>query len=155
MFNAPNAGVNIFGHVGWAYQVVGTQNWTFGATENGPSIIAPEQSIVGWYTTGTFSECTETFANGLTLEGISFHSEDYYTQYRCIATPLTSLSAALYEVEILFDTYDAVLNNCLTKSILIFQAYSSSLDSLNPGLGLGPNYYFTNYLTGFGAIQQL
>lgn len=154
MFNAPN-GAPPFGHVGWAYQVIGTSDWTFGATENGPSPTAPDQSIVGWYTTGTFSECTTTFATNLTLEGILFHKGDYYTRYRCITTPLTSLSAAMYEVEVLFNTYDAVENNCLTKSIIIFKAYSSSLNSLDPGLGLGPNYYFTNYLTGFGAIQQL
>jgi hypothetical protein len=144
------------GHVGWAYQVVGTLNWTAGATENGPSLLNPTQSIVRWYANAPFNDIMIAFKESLTYDGIIIHPLPYYTRYRCITTPFASPAAAWtavgYEVP---PTYNALTDNCLTKSITIFQAYSDSLAGLDPGLTTGPNFYFTNLLTGFGAIQEL
>src|SRR5579871_1324673 len=48
MFNAPSGGpAGLTGHVGWAFQLVGTPDWYFGATEDGPvPIVQPQAPFV-------------------------------------------------------------------------------------------------------------
>ena len=88
-------------------------------------------------------------------EANAFHQANYYTRYRCKNTPITSAGDAVAEAQNLMDTWNGLSDNCLTKSILIFKAYSSDLNSLDQGILKPPNTYFTDMLTGFEAIQQL
>jgi hypothetical protein len=165
MFNAPLGGPDLDylpagyrhpGHVGWAYQRVGTSDWTYGATENGPYLTHPNEPTINWEKTMTFQQMLDDFKGKLTRGTTVLHQRGYYTRYRCISTTLTSLGAADAEVGITDSTiFDGLTNNCLTRSILIFQAYSNALDGLNPGTAWAPNYYFQSLLTGFGPIQYL
>lgn len=146
MFNAPSGaqlGPANMGHVGWAFRIGGTQGWEFGATEN---------ASYNWRDSGDQTTMFNTF-KGLRGHGIA---TGYYTQWRCRNTANSSVTAASNKVNELYgQSYDLLWNNCLTRSVTIFQAYDSSLNDL-PGAGAtGPNWYFDNELTNFGAKHPL
>jgi hypothetical protein len=138
LFNAPtgasievlNHDIADFGHTGWGYLVGGTSTWVFGATEE-PNIT--------WHTTGSWSQMLAAFA------GASHgHAANYYLYYKCTDTDTSAVGAANKEVSKLeAETYDWYGNNCLTRSIAIFQAYDSAITYHNPA-GTGPNWYFDN-----------
>jgi hypothetical protein len=131
MFNAPTGaelgfGLNA-GHVGWGYLIGGTSTWTFGATES-PSY--------HWHTSGSWGTMLADFRNA-----DYGHSAHYYTQYKCGYTPTSSVGAANTAVSNGEGSgYFALTNNCLTKSVAIFNAYYGF--GLYAGWSEAPNAYF-------------
>lgn len=155
MVNAPSGatvGPVNFGHVGWAFQVAGSGEWYYGATENGGgnAYVAPGGDTESWYATGTQSQMFAAFRNA----GY-YHSAGYYTQWRCHTIAQTAVGAAINEIA----TQDASgyvfpTDNCLTKSVAILDAYGENLGW--PGYFQAPNDYFNNLgNAGWGPIHSL
>ncbi|CAM3762078.1 hypothetical protein KIPE111705_23760 [Kibdelosporangium persicum] len=146
MFNAPTGapvGPARMGHVGWAFRIGDSQSWNFGATES---------ASYNWRDSGDLNTMFDTF-RGLRGKGIT---RGYYTQWRCKDTPNSSVGAASNKVSQLYgQSYDALWNNCLTRSVAIFKAYDSSVSNLPSGGATGPNYYFDNLTYGFGPKHPL
>jgi hypothetical protein len=140
MINAPSGadvGVGKLGHVGWAFLEGGTSNWLFGATES---------PTFNWRDHGDVNTMFNTF-RGLRGKGIAQH---YYTQWRCKSTGGSSVGAASTKVDQLYrQQYNALFDNCLTRTVAIFKAYDSSLSGLASGAATGPNFYF-DHLDGAG-----
>ncbi|MBR8836065.1 MAG: hypothetical protein DSM106950_19080 [Stigonema ocellatum SAG 48.90 = DSM 106950] len=120
MFKAPSGatyGVVDAGHVGWAYEVGNSGSWAFGATE-----VADGKPSSTWSKSGDWNAVLDTFKRGA-----GFHGIGYYTQYRCRNTASSAVGAANNEAQREEDNgYDFEVNNCLTKSVLIFNAYGVS-----------------------------
>ena len=161
LFNAPSGAptpVGNMGHVGWAFLEGGTTNWTYGATENrsGQWTVDAGQNTDSWIKNGTWSQVTADFKNALSINGHYYHDHGYYTQYRCRNTAQSSVGAAVNEARTQQNNgYNFINNNCLTKSINIFWSYDNSLHDLPYAGTTGPNWYFDNELTGFGAKVAL
>jgi hypothetical protein len=176
MFNAPSGAIG-FGHVGWAYQVVGTTNWVYGSTEDisGSPFVLPGDpaSTTSWSDTSDFTGAKNKFKNILRMHGQLYHNQGYYTQYRCKNVTTADVEAANSEVQlVLHSGYFIQTDNCLTKSIAVFNAYAPSL-GLQAGyfiavlpidtllvpvdVPLAPNFYYETLLPlyGFESSQQL
>lgn len=155
MFNAP-AGATVggvdFGHVGWAFQVAGSDTWIFGATENGGgnAYVPPGGDNESWNASGTQSDMFAAFKNAG-----HFHSAGYYTTWRCRTIPSTAVSAAINEIGVQAGSgYVFPTNNCLTKSVAILNAYGEGLGW--PGYFQAPNNYFDNLgNAGWGPVHAL
>src|SRR5215469_3770594 len=130
LFNAPSGadvGLVAFGHVGWGYQIGGTSTWLFGATES---------PTYHWHSSGSETTMLADFANA-----DYGHSANYYTQYKCQGTDSSAVRAASVAVSTgESNGYNGLTNNCLTKSVAIFNAYYPF--GLYWGGYEGPNYYF-------------
>lgn len=130
MFNAPSGadiGVGAMGHVGWSYLVGGTSTWVYGATES---------PTYHWHTSGNWNSMLSAFRNA----GYG-HSAGYYTQFKCTSTPTSAVGAANNAVANGEGSgYNGLTNNCLTKSVAIFNAYYGF--GLYGGAYEGPNWYF-------------
>jgi len=86
--------------------------------------------------------------------GAGFHGTGYYTQYRCRNTPFSSVGAANDQAQHeKNDRYELKVNNCLTKSVLIFNAYG--VTDLRGAANTFPNFYFDNELVGFEPARNL
>lgn len=142
MFDAPNGvpiapGVSL-GHVGWGFEIGSSGSWTFGATEQGDG--SPSST---WIANGTTAQMLATFRNR--------NGGGYYTKYRCHATPDSSVGAASNQASTTKNNgYNGVTNNCLTKAVSIYNAYyQSSSGPMDSGVGVLPNGYFNNALSGY------
>jgi hypothetical protein len=87
VFDAPTgvtviAGKEIFGHVGWGFELP-SGNWEFGANE-GPGNLFISKT---WYATGTWAQMLSAFRN----KGHN-HAAKFYTQYKCATVSATSAS---------------------------------------------------------------
>jgi hypothetical protein len=132
MFDAPSGaevlGAN-YGHVGWGYLIGGSTTWVFGATES---------ATYHWHTSGDWNTMLSIFSGNR-----YGHAAGYYTKYKCKTTSTSSVGAANTAVSTSESNgYDALTNNCLTKSVAIFNAYYGF--NLYWGGYEGPNYYFDN-----------
>lgn len=163
IFNAPS-GAKGWGHVGWAFQVASTTSWVYGAAEDasGARQIPPgdPKSATSWDDTDDFTKVKDVFKTK--QHG---HPANYYTQYRCKNVDAPNIQAAKNEVQtVLYSGYSIDANNCLTKSIAVFEAYSPSLNlqvgyintlitlpppigSLEADIPLGPNFYYDYVLS--------
>jgi len=158
MFNAPSGALTL-GHVGWAYQV-GNSTWVYGATEDidgNPSVApGPALTTTSWDKEGDFNDVMYDFGQELVIDDTLYHPTNYYVQYRCMTVPSFSLIDAFNEFQYeATNGYDLEINNCLTKSIAIFQAYSDFLSDLPDGSDTSPNWYYSNALVGFGDSQLI
>jgi hypothetical protein len=84
----------------------------------------------------------------------------YYTQFRCHATPDSSVGAATTQANATkYNGYNGLFNNCLTKAISIYNAYwvSASLGRMGNGWATPPNSYFNNlgFNYGWGPVASL
>ena len=160
MFLAPS-GADWLGHVGFAYQVVGTPNWVFGGTEGDGDLFVdagPPTNDESWYQVGTFDQVQSVFKNQLIVNGTTYHNSDYYVSYRCAVTTVANLEDAWNEVQTVSTSgYNILDNNCLTKSVAVMEAYDPNWYSggVNPGDVQSPTIYYTFDLNGFGAVQWL
>lgn len=146
MFNAPSGaalGPLHLGHVGWAFREGPTTTWEYGATEN---------ASTNWRGRGDQNAMFNAFRQ---RKG---NATPYYTQWRCEASPYSSVGAASAEVDQLNkQTYSLLDDNCLTRSVEIFTAYDgSTFDYLPPAADTSPNAYFDNLDGyGFGPVHPL
>jgi hypothetical protein len=153
MFNAP-LGADGLGHAGWAYSITGTSNWIYGATEDtsaSSSIPAgPPTNDESWYQTGTFAQAITTFTTQLNVNGEVYHDAGYYTSYRCAVTTESNMADA-WDTVLSMSTngYDLWSNNCLTKGVMIIQAYDPNL-IVGDASDIGPNEFYENDLGFYG-----
>jgi hypothetical protein len=159
MFHAPS-GAAWLGHVGFAYQISGTSNWVYGATEGEGQLFidaGPPTNDESWSQVGTFDQVTSVFKNQLVIDGTTYHNAGYYTNYRCASTIEAYLVDAWNAVQAASTNgYDILVNNCLTKSIAILEAYYPDWSgNENPGDVQSPTFYYAFDLDGFGDVQWL
>jgi hypothetical protein len=146
MFNAPTGaalGPLHEGHVGWAFREGNTTTWEYGATEN---------ASTNWRGRGDQNAMFNTFRQ---RKG---NATPYYTQWRCHASPNSSVGAASTEVDQLNkQAYTLLSDNCLTRSIEIFKAYDgTTFDVMPSGYATAPDGYFDALdQLGFGPVHPL
>ncbi len=158
MVNAPSGVVpgGLIGHVGWAYQSGSGDQWTFGATEGVPEKIkiAPDNDTHSWSSSGTWLDLVKTFTNAHLRGQELLYPANYYTQFRCRSVNNGNESAVLAQVQKQASNgYDGLANNCLTKTVAIFQAYG--VTDLPRATDVTPNEYFNFQLTGFEEPKPL
>ncbi|MBT2476856.1 Tat pathway signal protein [Streptomyces sp. ISL-94] len=155
MFNAPNAvdipydGLGPYGHVGWAFHDGRHGKWTYGATENpGGKLNVPAGGDNGtWIKTGAWQSMLNDFK---TRHTGAFR----YVRYRCQNTPAGDAATAARAARTSRGNgYNLFRNNCLTKSIDIFHAYTPWLGDTRHlpspyyrDKSLPPNLYFLGSL---------
>ncbi|WP_051942881.1 hypothetical protein [Streptacidiphilus rugosus] len=144
MFDAPSGAGNL-GHVGWGFRGGDGVAWTFGATENpgGAWTVPPSSDPAAtgsWIGHGGWDQMLAAFRAGR-----SDHGPGYYTRYRCDATADSSPDAATRQAATeATNGYVLTDNNCLTKSVDIFKAYSTAFASYSNGAWQVPNRYFAD-----------
>jgi hypothetical protein len=135
MFLAPD---HVFGlgHVGWAYRRGDGRNWDYGSTKGTTS---------SWRKSGAFADVLTGFRDAKDSSGP-------YTSYRCRNTDGRDPDRASAKADqVAAEPYDILTNNCLTRSLEIFEAYDTGgdLNSLGEGKLTAPRWYFDNDLDGF------
>jgi hypothetical protein len=151
MFDAPNgapiAAGYAAGHVGWGFEIGSSGRWTYGSTETGDG--NPSGT---WIQSGSETNMRAAFK--------AARGGRYYTQFRCHATPDSSVGAATTQANATkYNGYNGLFNNCLTKAISIYNAYwvSASLGRMGNGWATPPNSYFNNlgFNYGWGPVASL
>lgn len=139
MFNATEGALTA-GHVGWAIQVGGADDWIYGATEDASHNWQKESN---W----------KAMLNAFRVQG----GKGYYDTYRCKSTSHSSVTAVKNEVKAAYSRpYNLYTDNCLTRAVEFFVAYDSDLSSSFPLASYtGPNWYYDNDLGGFEGKVNL
>ncbi|RPF46482.1 hypothetical protein EDD96_3059 [Streptomyces sp. Ag109_G2-6] len=141
------------GHIGWAFRNGTSSTWTFGATEGDSG--EPKKTFIA---TGSWTAMLNNFKTR--------HSGNQrYVKYRCLSTPSADAAKAQRAARTsATNGYNLAWNNCLTKSVDIFHAYSPWLNNTahlpDPkplGISLFPNHYYNDLLPkfGWGATHNL
>lgn len=86
-------GAQKFGHVGWGFQVTGTNRWVYGAVENPSAKLytAPGGDIGAWHAEGTYRRMMSEMSTDAHYPGKSEHP---YSRYRCTGSPTSDVNAA-------------------------------------------------------------
>ncbi|MEU4302914.1 hypothetical protein [Kitasatospora aureofaciens] len=155
---APNnvdLGAGPVGHIGWAFRNGTSSTWTFGATENNDKT---------GKTNGTFIE-TSSWNTMLSTFKKRHSGNQQYVKYRCLNTPSSDTAKAQQAARTsATNGYNLLSNNCLTKSVDIFHAYSPWLNDTRHlpdpkllGVSKFPNHYYNDLLpeAGWGATHNL
>src|ERR1017187_227116 len=138
MFDAPNgapiAAGYAAGHVGWGFEIGSSGRWTYGSTETGDG--NPSGT---WIQSGSETNMRAAFK--------AARGGRYYTQFRCHATPDSSVGAATTQANATkYNGYNGLFNNCLTKAISIYTAYwKQELVELHGQRHLRPPAEFSNF----------
>jgi len=142
VFIAPSE-ANGLGHVGWGYQVGGTDTYVYGATE-GPTSWWPGAPNGAWKATGPWPQVLADFA------GANPNVTNHYTQYRCKTVRDSAVGAANDQVNhVLQSGYFVFWWNCLDDMIRVLNAYGADLP---PAADYPiPNRYFHQALEEWGA----
>jgi hypothetical protein len=116
------------GHVGWAFRTAPGDRWEFGGTEF--------LDFNNWIHTGNWQNVLAAFRSPPT----PIHAQ--YGDYRCLDVPTAfmhptaaNITAHLGQLR----RYDLLLDNCLTRSVEVFNAYGLDLP---PGDLEAPSTYF-------------
>ena len=92
VFFAPSGAYDL-GHTGWGYQIGGTSQWIYGATENESGQNQPPGHDIGyWDRQGSFNQMLNTF-NNPSIPTLNRIGSGYYTQYKCYYTSTSSVGA--------------------------------------------------------------
>ncbi|MFE5089896.1 Tat pathway signal protein [Streptomyces sp. NPDC056638] len=134
------------GHIGWAFRNGTGSTWTYGATEGDTG--RPKSTFI---TTGSWSRMLHNFKTRHT-------GKQRYVKYRCLNTPSADVAKAQRAARTSArNGYNLARNNCLTKSVDIFHAYSPWLNNTRHlpdpkpyGISLTPNHYYNNLLPKAG-----
>ncbi|MFC9626476.1 Tat pathway signal protein [Streptomyces sp. NPDC056930] len=134
------------GHIGWAFRNGTGSTWTYGATEGDTG--RPKSTFI---TTGSWSRMLHNFRTRHT-------GTQRYVKYRCLNTPSADVAKAQRAARTSArNGYNLARNNCLTKSVDIFHAYSPWLNNTRHlpdpkpyGISLTPNHYYNNSLPKAG-----
>ncbi|MGV4988931.1 Tat pathway signal protein [Streptomyces sp. NRAIS3] len=140
-------GAGGLGHVAWALRdPSNSKRWIWGSTDNaeGDTYTAPGNNNGSWMKSGGWDSIRASLKPDLG------HKKFLYDAYRCINTAGGNVAAAQRTFRAMRDNgYQIGYNNCLTKAISIFRAYSPALSRthLPNGGGTPPNSYFGPILT--------
>lgn len=151
MFYAPASIISEeVGHVGWAFRLTTGDRWEFGGTEN---IWAKDN----WIKTGTWQQALSSFRSPPV-------TASRYTTFRCLDWPkawMNPVAADKTARAAHSRPYTLTIDNCLTRSVEVFNAYGLSLP---PGELEYPKNYFeslprttegVNAPTQWGPLQRL
>ncbi|MET8270744.1 hypothetical protein [Streptomyces sp. NPDC005096] len=137
------------GHVAWAFQTPGTDQWIFGSTDGKGK---------NWEKSGTKAEMLREFKNITTPD---HPNGGYYTQYRCTEVKNPNVFSGFHAAERSTEDleYNGFNDNCLTRTVDILDAYAAPI----PGgrtldvLSKVPNEYFKEALdqAGWPEAQSL
>ncbi|GAB3898625.1 hypothetical protein ACFQ1S_10870 [Kibdelosporangium lantanae] len=143
LFLAP-AGAGYAGHTGWA--VLGTGTWYGGATEQESN--SPTTGNASWIKGArNMAELINLFKHQ------PQRGDRPYTKYRCKNVAHADAAAATVKFKQLARTkYNFYNNNCLTRSIETFWAYSPDLNGLYRGANTPPTLYYTG--TGLAGFEE-
>ena len=129
MFHAPVSVIGQeVGHVGWAFRTTTGDRWEFGGTE-----FSKDNN---WIRTGDWRNVLSSFKSPPTSV------RGHYTEYRCLEWPkewMDPMAAAREAKEGQARHYDLLIDNCLTRSVAIFNKYGLNLA---PGEAEYPSTYF-------------
>lgn len=161
LFNAPK-GAQLFnstwkfGHTDWGFLQDDGVHWTFGGTEenSGWPVMLPGNPTWtdSWHESGTQKQMLDKFRAG----GETHKGSNWYTQYRCAHTSTHNITLAMVAVHTAeYSGYNGLTDNCLTKAIYIFKAYSSDVWLYHPGSAMGPNWYFDHLPSTWGPTTAL
>ncbi|NNN36583.1 hypothetical protein HLK59_40765 [Streptomyces sp. S3(2020)] len=138
LFVSPTAVFGL-GHVGWAV-MDGSGRWYSGATETKSS-----KGFAGNWLRGP--EDVNSMLKHFSAQRLN---NDPYQRFRCVNTPNGSPGNAVAKFRQLMSTdYAWATNNCLTRSVATFKAYTSALNGLDDGAVTAPNSYFNRHLTAW------
>ncbi len=151
MFYAPASIISEeVGHVGWAFRLTADDRWEFGGTEY---IWAKDN----WIKTGTWRDVLASFKSPPV-------KASRYMTYRCLDWPkawMDPVAADKTARAAHSRPYTLTIDNCLTRSVEVFNAYGLSLP---PGELEYPRHYFeslsrttegVNAPTKWGPLQRL
>lgn len=138
-------GLRPLGHIGWAFRN-SSKTWTYGATEGDTG--QPKATFIQ---TGSWNRMLHNFKTRHT-------GNQRYVKYRCLSTPSANVAKAQRAARTSANNgYSLARNNCLTKSVDIFHAYSPWLNNSRRlpdpkpyGVSLTPNHYYNNLLPKAG-----
>lgn len=129
MFYAPASIISEeVGHVGWAFRQTAGDRWEFGGTE----YIRAQDN---WIKTGTWRDVLTSFQSPPVRAS-------RYTTYRCLDWPkawMDPVAADKTARAASSRPYTLTIDNCLTRSVEVFNAYGLSLP---PGELEYPRHYF-------------
>ena len=153
MLNAPSgvtgtlpSGLEVVGHVGWAYlQNRDTGVWEFGANE-GPGEGKP---ALEWYQDGTWPDLVSVFTHKLTIGRTVYHKANFYLTYRCASEPAGFTSDA--HAKVLSEQHTIYYlpffghpeNDCLSNAVDVLSADGVGLpNDEEPIVNALPNHYY-------------
>ncbi|MGW1405390.1 hypothetical protein [Streptomyces sp. NPDC002403] len=143
--DGPRGRLRPLGHIGWAFRN-SSKTWTYGATEGDTG--RPEATFIK---TGSWNRMLHNFKTRRA-------GNQAYVKYRCLDTPSANPAKAQRAAGTSAKNgYNLARNNCLTKSVDIFHAYSPLLNNSRHlpdpkpyGISLTPNHYYNNLLPKAG-----
>lgn len=139
VFDAPtgmdlsHTGQTLIGHVGWGYQVPGTNQYIFGATETIKSTnpLTLNTSKVVWHDQGSRGKMFMTFRSGSHLGG-----PGYYRSAECATITNSSVTSASNAVKDVENNHYSLVQlplfwkgNCMDDTYEILTAYGAKLPS--------------------------
>jgi len=127
MINDPSGvvslnGINLIGHVGWAFLVNrDSGSWYYGANE-GPVTLPYVSLSKIWATDGTWADLLKAFSGeyGTASDPTYYHKAGLYTTYRCESIPLNDSSYAQSVVSGELSSpgdYSPPDNDCLSNAV--------------------------------------
>ncbi|NEB06350.1 hypothetical protein [Streptomyces sp. SID13726] len=86
-------GAQKFGHVGWGFNLPGTDRWVYGAVENpsGKLYTPPGGDIGAWHAQGSYARMLSEMSTDAHYPGTSEHP---YSRYRCTKSPTHDVNRA-------------------------------------------------------------
>ncbi|XUL85276.1 hypothetical protein ACQ86D_00025 [Streptomyces galilaeus] len=137
------------GHVGWMVQDTARNRWVGGATEIGelpaqPGANPDRAAYGSWSARGTYSSIIATFK---TKRGGYEKMRCTYARHGDADNAVKVFNRSTYRA------YDLLTDNCLTRSVAAFKAYSSEFRSLPDGKRTRPNAYYDDTLRGWTTVR--
>jgi hypothetical protein len=132
-FIAPSGAAGL-GHPGWGYQIGGTSQFIYGATENegNKAFVNSGQDIGYWDRQGTFNQMINAFHDP-TQPTINRRGVGYYTTYKCITTTTSAVGAAnTQRHQARCGGYSVFFNNSLDHTYNVLHAYNGSVPMPKP-----------------------
>ncbi|GGU03325.1 hypothetical protein GCM10010256_74280 [Streptomyces coeruleorubidus] len=136
------------GHVGWMVQDTVRNRWAGGATEDRRGAqpgANPNHAAAGsWSASGTYRAVVNAFKG----------KRAGYEKMRC---RYSRHGDAVNAVKVFnlstYRAYSVTRDNCLTRSVEAFKAYSSEFRYLPSGKSTRPNAYYDNALRGWTTVR--
>lgn len=137
------------GHVGWMVQDTARNRWVGGATEVGirrtqPGATPDRPAAGSWSDRGTYRGIVNTFKS---KRGDYEKMRCRYSRHGDAANALKVFNLSTYRA------YATLTDNCLTRSVEAFKAYSSEFRSLPSGKYERPNAYYDSTLRGWTTVR--
>lgn len=137
------------GHVGWMVQDTARNRWVGGATEIGglgaqPGANPDRAASGSWSERGTYRAIIDTFKA----------KRGGYEKMRCRYSRHGDADQAVKVFNrSTYRAYYLLTDNCLTRSVAAFKAYSSEFRSLPDGKRTRPNAYYDATLRGWTTVR--